>query len=91
MTSIADSESYLRSKDSVYYSIIFSVFISMQVHSPKSIQVFIIYYKVSRYFLIYREIFLHILGNTATFYNILGKLDMSLGQCVLFEKALLQL
>jgi hypothetical protein len=47
------------------------------VHCPKSIQVFIIYYKVSRYFLINRELFLHILGSTATFYTILWKLKMS--------------
>jgi hypothetical protein len=48
---------------------------------PKSIQVCIIFYKVSRYFLIYHELFLHtrILGSTATFYNIFWKHKMSYG------------
>jgi hypothetical protein len=51
------------------------------IHCPKSIQVFLIYYKVSRYLLTYRLLFIHILGSTATFYDILWKLEMSLGQC----------
>jgi hypothetical protein len=36
---------------------------------------------VSRYFLIYVEIICNILGSTATFYNILLKLERPLGQC----------
>jgi hypothetical protein len=38
---------------------------------PKAFQVLIIYYKVSRHFLVYRELFQHILGSTATIFNIL--------------------
>jgi hypothetical protein len=37
----------------------------------KAFPVYIIYYEMSRYFLIYVEIFCDILGSTATLYNIL--------------------
>jgi hypothetical protein len=51
---------------------------------PKAFQVFIIYYEMSRYFLIYVEIICDILGSTATLYKTyIMKTERLLGQCSL--------
>jgi hypothetical protein len=59
--------------------------ITSNYNVPKAFQVFIIYYKVSRYFLTYVEILCDILGSTATSNKILWKLERRLGDSVDFH------